>query len=103
MDSWLVTDSLFNNEIIQIGDIYIMTSTYALSWSFGSRVRSKYIGHTTYTVRSSNFHLKTHIHGLFHKSDFNDSYSRSNFSRLPQAVAKKYFMVCLRKLVMIPR
>ena len=43
------TCSYFRNEQIQIGDIEIMTAAYGSSGSFGSRVRSKYIGHTTYT------------------------------------------------------
>ena len=32
------------------------------------------------------------MHGLVHKSDFNYSYSRSSFSRLPQAVSNK--LIC---------
>ena len=47
MVSWWGTDSYFNNEQIQIGDIEIVTSTYGSSGSFGSRVRSKYIGNNT--------------------------------------------------------
>ena len=52
---WCKTDSYFNNENIQIGDIEIMNAAYGSSGSFGSRVRSKYIGHNTYTGRRSNF------------------------------------------------
>ena len=65
-----------------------MISAYGLSGLFGSRVRSKSIGHNTYIGRS-NFRSKTTpIHGPVHKSELNDSYSRSHFSRLPQALAK---------------
>ena len=89
MVSWWGVDSYFNNEQIQIGDIEIMTDTYGSSGSFGSILRSKSIGNDTYKVRRSNIRSKpTPIHGPVHKSDFNYSYSRSHFSRLPQAVAK---------------
>ena len=47
MVSWWGTDSHFNNEQIQMDDIEIITSSYGLSESFGSRVRSKYIVHNT--------------------------------------------------------
>ena len=84
------TDSYLNNEQIKIGDIDIMTYTYGSSGSFGSRVRSKSIGNNTYTGRRNNFRSKpTPIHGLVQKYDLNYSYSRSHFSRLPQAVSKK--------------
>ena len=74
----------------QIGDIEVMISAYGSSGSFGSRVRSKYIGHNTYTGRRSNLRSKpTPIHGPVQKSDLNYSYARSHFSRLPQAVARK--------------
>ena len=49
MVSWWGTDSYFNNEQIQIGDIEIMTAAYGSSGSFGSRLSSKKIGHNTYT------------------------------------------------------
>ena len=53
---------------IQTCNIKIMNSEYGSSVSFGSRVRSKYIGHNTYTGRRSNFRSKpTPIHGPFHK------------------------------------
>ena len=90
MVSWWGTDSYFNNETIHIGDIDMMNSAYGSSRSFGSKQRSKYIGHDTYTGRRNNFRSKpTPIHGPIQKSDLNYSYSRSHFSRLPQAVAKK--------------
>ena len=44
-------DSYFNLEQIQIRDIEIMIYAYGLSGSFGSRVRSKYIGHNTYKAK----------------------------------------------------
>ena len=67
-----------------------MVSAYGLSVSFESRVRSKYIGHNTYTFIRSNLRSKiAQIHVPVHKQDSNYSYSRSHFSRLPQAVAKK--------------
>ena len=66
-----------------------MTAACGSSGSFGSRLRSKYIGHNTYTSRWSNFRSKlTPIHGPIHKYDLNYSYSRGHFSRLPQAFAK---------------
>ena len=93
--SWWGTDSYFNNELIQIGDIEIMTSEYGSSGSFGSMLRSKYIGYNTHISRGIKFSSKTiPIHGPFHKSDLNYSYSRSHFSRLPQEVAKK-LIYCL--------
>ena len=67
-----------------------MTSTYGSSGSFGSIVRSKYVGHNIYTGRRSIFFSKTSpIYGPVHKSDLNYSYSRSHFSRLPQAFSKQ--------------
>ena len=71
---WWVKYSYFNNEQIKIGDIEIMISAYGSSGPFGSRVRSKYIGHKTYTGRRSNFCSKpTPIHGPVHKYDLNYS------------------------------
>ena len=81
-----------------------MTSEYGSSGSFESRVRSKYIGHNTYTGRRSNLHSKlTPIHVPIHKLYLSYSYSRSHFSRLPQAVDKKKIHYFLRKLVMLKR
>ena len=89
MVPWWGTDSYFNNDHIQIGDIEIMTAAYGSSWSFGSILISKSIGHKKNIFRISNFVSKqTPIHGPVHKYDFNCLYSRSNFSRLQQAVAK---------------
>ena len=83
-------DSYFNIESIQICDTENMISTFGLSGFFGSRVRSNYIGHNTYTGRRSNLCSKTTpIHGPVYKSGLNYSYSRSHFSRFPQAVANK--------------
>ena len=66
-----------------------MVSSYGLSGSFGSRLRSKYIWYNTYKVRRINFRSKTTpINGPVQKSDLNYSYSRSHFSMLPQSVAK---------------
>ena len=56
MVSWWGTDSYFNNKQVQIDDIEIMTFAYGSSGSFGSRERSKYIGHNTYKGRISHFH-----------------------------------------------
>ena len=68
MVPWWGTDSYFNNEQIQIGDIEIMNSAYGSSGSFVSRIRSKYIGHNAYTGRRSNFCSKpTH---LFQKASY---------------------------------
>ena len=81
--------SYFNIEKIQICEIENIISVYGLPGLFGSRVRSKYIGHNTYTGRRINFHSKlAPIHGPLHRSDLNYSYSNIHFSRLPQAVAK---------------
>ena len=89
MVSWWVIDSYFSIQQIQILDIEIMISAYGLLGSFGSRVRSKYIGQNIYTSRKSNFCSEpTPIHGIVQKCYSNRSYSRSHFSRLPQAVAK---------------
>ena len=74
MVSWWETDSYFNNEQIQICDIECITSAYGSSGLFGSRVRSKFIGHNTYTGRRSNvFSKPTPIHGPVQKSDLNYS------------------------------
>ena len=79
-----------------------MSSAYGLSGSFKSRTRSKSIGHNTYTGRRNNFRSKpTPIHVLVYKYYLNYSYSINHFSRLPQAVAKNQFIICLRKLVML--
>ena len=65
MISWWGIDSYFNIELIQIGDIENMISSYGSSGSSRSRVRSKSIVHNTYTVRIINFRSKpTPIHGL---------------------------------------
>ena len=57
MVSWWGTDSYFNNEQIQIGDVELMNTAYGFG-SFGSRVRYKSIGHKTYTGKRSNFRSK---------------------------------------------
>ena len=54
MVSWWGIDSYLNIEQIQMIDIEIMISAYGLSGSFGSRARSKSIGHKKYTGRISN-------------------------------------------------
>ena len=47
-----------------------MNAAYISSGSFGSIVRSKYIGYHPYTGRRINFRSKiTPIHGPVHKSD----------------------------------
>ena len=90
MVSWWKTDLYLNNEHIKIGDIEIMNASYGSSGSFGSRVRSKYIGHKTCTGIRRNLRSKQiPIHGTVHRSDLNYSYSISHFIRLPQEVAKK--------------
>ena len=54
----------------KIGDIEIMIFAYGLSGSFGSRVRSKCIGHYTYTGIIVNLRSKpTPIHGPVQKFD----------------------------------
>ena len=55
MVSWWGIDSYFNNEQIKIGDIEIIISVYGFPGSFGSRVRSKYMGHNKYTGIRTNF------------------------------------------------
>ena len=68
MVSFWETDSYFNNELIQIDANEMMNSAYGSSELFVSIVRSKYIGHTIYKGRRSNFRLKpTPIHGPVHK------------------------------------
>ena len=87
-----------------MGDIEMMISATGSSGPFGYRVRYKSILHNTYTGRRSNLRSKpTPIHVPVQKYDFNYSYSRSHFSRLSQAVAKKKIILCLRKLVMLLR
>ena len=99
MVSWWGNYSYFNNEQIKIGHIEIMTYSYGSSVSSGSILRSKYIGHNTYTGRRSNLCSKSApIHGPVHKYDLNYSYSRSQFSSLPQAVAKKIMYSLSQKL-----
>ena len=76
-----------------------MISAYGSSGSFESKLRSKYFGHDTYSDRRSNLFSKpTTIRGPVHESDLNYSYSRSHFSRLPQAVAKKLIYVLSQKV-----
>ena len=87
---WWVADSYFNNKSIQIGFIQLMTDAYGSSGSFGSIVRSKYIGHNKYIGRISNYCSKpTRIDELVHKYDWNYSYSKIHLSQLPQSVAKE--------------
>ena len=75
MVSWWGRDSYINNEQIQTRDVVLMNDEYGSSGSFGSRVRSKYIGHNTYKGRIINIHSKqTSIHGPVHKSDLDFSY-----------------------------
>ena len=51
-----------------------MNAAYGSSRSFGKRVRSKYIGYNTYTVRISYFFSKpTQIYEPDHKYDLNYS------------------------------
>ena len=50
------------------------------------------MGVTNIKVEEVIYLKKTQIHGPVQASDFNYSYSRSNFSRLPQAVANK--LIC---------
>ena len=98
MVSWWVTVSYFNNEPIKMSDIEIMTAAYGSLGSFGSIVSSKYIRNNTYTDIISNFHSKpTPIYRSCHKSDLNYSYSRSKFSRLPQAVSRNKFYCLSQK------
>ena len=89
VSSW-VTDSYLNNENIQIGDIELTNTAYGSSGSFGSILRSKSIGHNTYTDRRSNLRSKpSQIYGPVHKIYLNYSYSRSHLRWLPHAVTKE--------------
>ena len=70
-----------------------MTSGYGSLVSFVSRVRSKSIVHNIYTGKIINFHSKpTPVHVPVHKYRLDNSYSRSLFIRLQQAVSKK--LIC---------
>ena len=81
MVSWWVTNSYFNNELIQMSDLELMNAAYFLSGSFVSVVRSKYIGHNTHTVRRSNFRSKPiPINRPVNKYDLNYPYSIIHFS-----------------------
>ena len=87
---WWVGYSYFNNEPIQTRDVVFMNAEYGSSGSFGSIIRSKYIGHNEYTDIRINFRSKpTSIHGLAHKYNLNFSYSIIQFSWLPQAVSNR--------------
>ena len=66
-----------------------MNAAYGSSGSFGSRVRSKSMGYSTYTGRISNFSSNPRlIHLLVHKYYLSFSYLTIYFSPLPQAVSK---------------
>ena len=79
----------FNDKQTQISDIEIMAGAFVSYGYFGSRVRSKFIGHNKYTGKRRNLRSKpTPIHGPVHKSESDISYSRIHFSRLPQAGSK---------------
>ena len=98
MVSWWGTDSYSKNKRIKMGDIEVMNSEYDSSGSFESRVRSIFVEHITYTGRRNNFRSKsTPIYGPVQKADLNHSFSRSHFSRLPQAFSKKNY--CLSQKV----
>ena len=98
MVSLWVIDSYFNIEQIQIRVIDILISAYGSS-DFFLIVRSKSIGHNTYTGRRSGSRSKpTPINGPVHKNYLNYSYSTSHFSRLPQAVAKKIICPLFQKI-----
>ena len=72
-----------------MNDVEIMNAAFGASVSFGSIDRSKCIGHTTFSFRSSSFHSKsTPIHGPVHRSEYIFSYFRIYFSWLPQAVPR---------------
>ena len=71
MSLWGI-DAYLNYDQIQIGDTEIVTAAYGSFGSFGSIVRSKYIGRNTYTSRRSSFRSKPiPIHGPVHNSDLN--------------------------------
>ena len=71
----------FNDKQTQISDIEIMTGAFVSYGYFGSRVRSKFIGHDTFTGRRRNLNTKlTPIHRPVHKSELNFSYSRMHSS-----------------------
>ena len=66
-----------------------MNAAYGSSGSFGLWVRSKSIGHNTYTGRISHLISKpTQIYGLVHKLDLNLFYSRSHSSWSTQSFSK---------------
>ena len=66
-----------------------MTAAYGSPGSFGSRVRSKYIGHNTYRLMINLFSKLTPVHEPVHKLYLNYSCSKSHFIRLQKLVAKK--------------
>ena len=97
---WWGIDLYLNIEQIKIRDIENMISAYSLSGSFGFRVRSKSIGHNTYTGIISNLRSKpTPIYGPVHKSGLNYLYSRIHFSRLPHSVARKPINSFFQKVI----
>ena len=48
----------FNQELIQLSDNKMMNAVFGLSVYIRSRIRSTFIGHNTYTGRSSNLRSK---------------------------------------------
>ena len=77
----------------------MMIYAYGFSGSFGSRVKYKSIGHNIYTGRRSNSRSKpTPIHETVQKYYLNYSYSRTQFSRLPQAVTKNKIYLLFQKV-----
>ena len=76
-----------------------MTAAYGSLGSLKSIVSSKSIIDNRYIGRRRNFYSKpTPIYGSCHKSDFNYSYLRSKFSRLPQSVSKNEFYCLYQKV-----
>ena len=99
---WWGTYSYFNNELIQFGDIEVVTSANGSSRSFVSRSGSKCIGNNTYKVKRINLCSKPKpIHVLVNKYELYFSYSRSHVSWLPQAVSKGIMNSLYRKLAML--
>ena len=87
---WWGRYSYFNDELIQISDIEIMNAAYGSSGYFGSRLRSKCIGHNNYMGKMEYLHSEiAPLHRPVHKPELIFPYYRRHFSRLPKVVYKK--------------
>ena len=75
MVSWWVRDSYLTDEQTQVSDAEIINASFGSSGPFRSGVRSKRIGHKTYTGRRTKFSSEpTPRHESVHKPELIFSY-----------------------------